>query len=88
MPSTGGTISWVASSGNWTTGSDWSSCSAPTSSDDAVIAAAGSYTVYYQLGGCGEFADIECIRCDGAGQRERLSWAPRSLQHSYWPAGA
>ena len=32
-------------SDNWTNGSDWSTGSTPTSSDDATISAAGSYTV-------------------------------------------
>ncbi len=40
------TVSWSsAASGNWATGSNWQGGNAPGSSDDAVIAVAGNYTV-------------------------------------------
>jgi hypothetical protein len=39
-------VSWVSGvTGNWATGADWSSGSAPTESDNAVINAPGSYTL-------------------------------------------
>jgi hypothetical protein len=38
--------SWTSAvSGNWTTAADWSTGAAPTASNDATIAAAGTYTV-------------------------------------------
>jgi Ca2+-binding RTX toxin-like protein len=38
-------VSWLAGGGTWNTPSKWSTNSIPSSSDDAVITAAGSYTV-------------------------------------------
>ena len=39
------TINWNGGNGNWTTAIDWSTGAVPGASDDAVIAAAGGYTV-------------------------------------------
>ena len=39
------TINWIAGSGNWNTASNWNPSTVPGPSDDAVIAAAGGYTV-------------------------------------------
>src|SRR6185437_14682657 len=36
---------WVGASDDWTTGSDWSTDSAPATGTDAVIDAGGTYTV-------------------------------------------
>ena len=39
------TINWIGGNGNWSTAANWSTGTVPGSSDDAVIAAAGGYTV-------------------------------------------
>ena len=39
------TIHWIGQFGNWTTATDWDMNSVPGPSDDAVIDAAGGYTV-------------------------------------------
>jgi uncharacterized repeat protein (TIGR01451 family) len=46
-PSTtiGGDIHWIAGSGNWETAANWSPAIVPTSIDNAIIDAGGTYTV-------------------------------------------
>ena len=39
------TIYWIGTPGDWSTASDWSTDTVPGPSDEAVIAAPGSYTV-------------------------------------------
>jgi uncharacterized repeat protein (TIGR01451 family) len=41
----GGEIHWIGGSGNWDTSSNWSPAVVPTSADDVIIDAAGTYTV-------------------------------------------